>query len=63
VLRNPLFRRAVLEPERLALHIADRIGEAPRETTIPRLYRFPGVLQALAPNLVARLVARRRNYP
>jgi NAD(P)-dependent dehydrogenase (short-subunit alcohol dehydrogenase family) len=59
VLRSPLFRRGVLDPEDVARHIAGRIGEGPGETTIPRLYRVPGVLQALAPNLVARLVARR----
>ena len=58
-LRNALFRRAVLEPEDIARHIAGLIGKGPTETTVPRLYRFPGVVQALAPNLVARLVARR----
>jgi hypothetical protein len=26
---------------------------------LPRFYRAPGAMQALAPNLVARLVARR----
>jgi NAD(P)-dependent dehydrogenase (short-subunit alcohol dehydrogenase family) len=59
VLRGALLRRAVLEPEDVARHIAGLIGEGPRETTIPRLYRLPGILQALAPNVVARLVARR----
>jgi NAD(P)-dependent dehydrogenase (short-subunit alcohol dehydrogenase family) len=59
VLRSPLFRRAVLDPEDVARHVADRVGEAPRETTIPRWYRWPGVLQALAPNFVARMIARR----
>jgi len=61
VLRSPLFRRLVLEPEEIARHIVERIGRGPRETTVPRLYRFPGVLQALAPNTVARLLARRGN--
>jgi short-subunit dehydrogenase len=59
VLSSAFFRRAVLDPEDVARHIADRVGEAPRETTIPRWYRAPGVLQAAAPNLVARLIARR----
>jgi short-subunit dehydrogenase len=59
VLASPFFRRAVLDPEDVARHIADRVGEPPRETTIPRLYRLPGVLQAVAPNVVARLIARR----
>ena len=40
-------------------HIAGLIGNGPRETMLPRFYRAPGAMQALAPNLVARLVARR----
>jgi uncharacterized protein len=59
LLRSGSFRRAVLEPEDVARHIAGLLGKGPRETTIPRWYRLPGILQALAPNLVARLVARR----
>jgi uncharacterized protein len=59
VLASPFFRRAVLDPEDVARHIADRVGEPSSETTIPRWYRWPGVLQALAPNLVARLIGRR----
>jgi uncharacterized protein len=59
VLRSPFFRRTVLEPEDIAAHVVGSIGKGARETTIPRFYRLPGILQALAPNLVARLVARR----
>ena len=59
VLDSAFFRRAVIDPEDVAQHIADRVGEPPSETTIPRWYRWPGVLQAVAPNLVARLIARR----
>jgi uncharacterized protein len=59
VLASPFFRRAVLDPEDVARHIADRVGGPPRETTVPRWYRLPGVLQAVAPNVVARLIARR----
>ncbi len=59
VLASPFFRRAVLDPEDVARHIADRVGEPPRETTVPRWYRWPGVLQAVAPNVVARLISRR----
>jgi uncharacterized protein len=59
VLGSGFFRRAVIEPEDVARHIADLVGEPPSETTIPRWYRWPGVLQALAPNTVARLVSRR----
>jgi len=59
VLASPFFRRTVLEPEDVAMHIANRVGGPPRETTIPHWYRLPGVLQAVAPNVVARLIARR----
>jgi len=60
VLNSPFFRRSVLDPEHIGRHIADLVGSPPSETTIPRLYRAPAVLQALAPNLVSRLVGRRR---
>jgi short-subunit dehydrogenase len=59
VLASPFFRRAVLDPEDVARHIAERVGAPPGETTIPRWYRWPGVLQAVAPNTLARLIARR----
>jgi len=59
VLRSSFFRRAVLDPEDVARHIAGVVGRSPREATIPRWYRLPGVLQAVAPNVVSRLVARR----
>jgi short-subunit dehydrogenase len=59
VLQSAAFRRAVIEPGDVARHIAGLVGDGPSETFIPRWYRLPGILQALAPNLVARLVARR----
>jgi uncharacterized protein len=59
VLRSAFFRRAVIEPEQVARHVVGLIGKGPTETTIPRWYRYPGILQAAAPNLVSRLVARR----
>jgi NAD(P)-dependent dehydrogenase (short-subunit alcohol dehydrogenase family) len=58
-LQSAFFRRAVLDAEDVARHIAERVGERPRETTIPRWYRWPGVLQAVAPNVVAHAIARR----
>jgi NAD(P)-dependent dehydrogenase (short-subunit alcohol dehydrogenase family) len=58
-LRSPFFRRHVIDPEQVARHVAGLIGKGPGETSIPRWYRFPGMVQALAPNLVARLLARR----
>jgi short-subunit dehydrogenase len=59
VLRSSFLRRTVLEPEEVARNIAGLVGKSPREATIPRWYRWPGVLQAIAPNVVSRLVARR----
>jgi short-subunit dehydrogenase len=59
VLASALFRRAVIEPEDVARHVAGLVGKGPSETVIPRWYRAAGIAQALAPNLVARLVARR----
>ena len=60
VLRSAAFRRAVIEPEDVARHIVGLLGDGPSETFVPRWYRLPGILQALAPSLVAKLVARRR---
>ena len=57
-LRGPLLR-SVIEPEEVARHIAGLVGRPPSETSVPRWYRLPGVMQALAPNLVSRLIARR----
>jgi short-subunit dehydrogenase len=59
VLRSAVFRRAVIEPADVARHIVGLLGDGPSETFIPRWYRLPGILQALAPNLVAGRVARR----
>ena len=58
-LKSPFFRRVVIGPEDVARHVAGLVGKGPRETSVPRWYRLPGILQALAPNLVARLIARR----
>ena len=58
VLGSPFLRRAVIEPEAVARHIAGLLGNGPSETTIPRWYRVAGVAQALAPGLVARALAR-----
>ena len=60
--RSAWLRRAVLDPDQVARHVADLIGKGPTETTLPRLYRLPGVLQAVAPSLVARLFARRGRH-
>ena len=46
------------DPRVVVDHIAGLLGNGPSETTIPRWYRLAGVVQALAPSLVARTLAR-----
>jgi short-subunit dehydrogenase len=58
VLRSAFFRRAVIGPELVAERIADAVEKGKRELFVPRWYRIFAVAQALAPGLVARLVAR-----
>ena len=60
VLQSAAFRRAVIEPDDVARHIVGLLGDGPSETFVPWWYRLPAIGQALAPSLVARLVARRR---
>jgi uncharacterized protein len=50
-------RRFVVPPERIAEHVADSVERGRGETTVPRYYAVAGVLQALAPNLLARVLA------
>jgi len=57
-LANPLLRRAVIEPEAVAKHIAGVLERGPSETVVPRWYRIAGIVQALAPNFLARALAR-----
>jgi short-subunit dehydrogenase len=58
VLASRFFRRAVISPEDVAAHILRVIAKDRRESFVPRFYRVFAVAQALAPSLVARLVAR-----
>jgi short-subunit dehydrogenase len=58
VLRSAFFRRAVIAPELVAERIADAVEKGKRELFVPRWYRIFALAQALAPGLVARLVAR-----
>lgn len=58
VLRSAFFRRAVIAPELVAERIADAVESGKRELFVPRWYRVFALAQALAPGLVARLVAR-----
>jgi short-subunit dehydrogenase len=51
-------QRFVIGPEQVAAHVLDSIERGRGETTVPRYYAIAGVVQALAPNLVARLLSR-----
>jgi short-subunit dehydrogenase len=51
-------RRLVIGPEQVAAHVLDSIERGRGETTVPRYYAIAGLVQALAPNLVARLLSQ-----
>jgi uncharacterized protein len=53
-------RRFVLGPEDIAQHVLRSIERGRGETTVPRYYALAGAVQALAPNVVARLLSRPR---
>jgi NAD(P)-dependent dehydrogenase (short-subunit alcohol dehydrogenase family) len=59
-LPRPL-RRLVIGPDRVAEHVIHSLEHGGGETTVPRFYRIAAVLQALAPNLIARIMSRRGN--
>jgi 3-oxoacyl-[acyl-carrier protein] reductase len=61
VLRNPLLRRLVVAPEQIAEHVVDVLDRDRAETYVPGWYRIAPIAQALAPALVARLLARARS--
>jgi uncharacterized protein len=56
-LPRPL-RRLVIGPEKIADHVVTSIERGHGETTVPRYYAVASVLQALAPNVLARILAR-----
>jgi NAD(P)-dependent dehydrogenase (short-subunit alcohol dehydrogenase family) len=58
VLASRFFRRAVIRPEDVAEQIVGAVERNKRELFVPRWYRVFAVAQALAPGIVARLVAR-----
>ena len=60
VLSNPLFRRAVVEPEDVARHVVRSLERRRGETYVPGWYRAFGIVQALLPGLVGRVAARSR---
>jgi hypothetical protein len=51
-------RRIVIEPGDVARHVLHSLERGREETTVPWFYAPVGVLQALVPNLVARVLAR-----
>jgi short-subunit dehydrogenase len=58
VLASRFFRRAVIRPDDVADRIVRAVEKGKREVFVPRWYRVFAIAQALAPGLVARLVAR-----
>lgn len=56
-LPRPL-RRLVIGPEKIADHVLTSIERGRGETTVPRYYAVASVVQALAPNVLARILAR-----
>ena len=58
VLKSAFFRRTVISPADVAARILRTVEHGTRETFVPSWYRIFALAQALAPGLVARLVAR-----
>jgi NAD(P)-dependent dehydrogenase (short-subunit alcohol dehydrogenase family) len=52
------LRRLVIGPDRIVGHVLGSLERGRGESTVPRYYAVPSALQALFPNLVARLLAR-----
>jgi uncharacterized protein len=53
-------RRLVVGPDRIAAHILASIERGRGETSVPRYYGAAGILQALMPNVFARVLAGSR---
>jgi NAD(P)-dependent dehydrogenase (short-subunit alcohol dehydrogenase family) len=51
--------RLVIGPERVAEHVVSSLEHGRGETTVPRYYAVPGLLQALIPNVFARVLGSR----
>jgi NAD(P)-dependent dehydrogenase (short-subunit alcohol dehydrogenase family) len=54
-----LLRRLVVRPDRVAEHVLESLEHGRGETTVPRFYRIAAILQAVAPNFLARALSRR----
>jgi NAD(P)-dependent dehydrogenase (short-subunit alcohol dehydrogenase family) len=57
---HPVWRHAVVTPERVASAIVDCVARDRGETFVPGYYRLATLLQAFAPATVSKLAARRR---
>ena len=55
------MQRLVIGPEKIADHVVTSVERGRGETTVPRYYAVAGIVQALFPNLVARLLGRSRH--
>jgi hypothetical protein len=58
-LQHPVWRHAVIGPERVADAIVDALRFRRREVFVPGYYRLATALQGLAPSTVSRLAGRR----
>jgi NAD(P)-dependent dehydrogenase (short-subunit alcohol dehydrogenase family) len=54
------LRRIVVGPEKVAQHVLDSLERGRGETSVPWFYAPAGRLQALTPNVLARVLAGRR---
>jgi len=54
-------QRLVIGPERIAAHVLESVERGRGETTVPRYYALAGAVQALLPNVLARLLSRPRD--
>jgi short-subunit dehydrogenase len=59
VLGSGLMQRLVIEPEQVADAIVRAVERGRREVFVPRWYRLPALVQALAPSTFGRLLASR----
>ena len=63
ILAHPVWRRAVVPPERIAEAIVRSVERDRREIVVPGYYRIASTLAGVAPSLTARLASRRRRRP
>jgi uncharacterized protein len=57
-LASPIFRRAVIEPERVADRVVEAVEKDQREVFVPRWYRIFAIAQVLTPWLIGRASGR-----